>query len=223
MKKTNFTAYSLNPGKDRDALLVLMISLIILILSAGLFFIGLTLLVFQKAINTSAGEQHPENIFLVFGKKLIDGKPDPDYRARLERLLNSCFHSAILMGGTTGSCNISEAKAGLHYLPTAAIKGKIVRLEEKSTNTLENLKNTRQLLGQQSIIIISNRYHLARCSALASSLGIPHRLCAAEHKFRYNITNIVQCLREAFYLHWFFSGRYWAKLTRNQRMLEKIS
>ena len=111
MKKTNFTAYSLNPGKDRDALLVLMISLIILILSAGLFFIGLTYLVFQKAINTSAGDQHPESIFLVFGKKLIDGKPDPDYRARLERLLKSCFHSAILMGGTTGDSKISEAEA----------------------------------------------------------------------------------------------------------------
>ena len=135
MKKTDFTAYSLNPGKDRDALLVLMISLIILILSAGLFFIGLTLLVFQKAIYTTAGEQHPESIFLVFGKKLIDGKPDPEYRARLERLLNSCFHSAILMGGTTGDSKISEAEAGLHYLPAAAIKGKIIRLEEKPTNT----------------------------------------------------------------------------------------
>jgi len=154
---------------------------------------------------------------------LTDNKPDREYQCRLDRLLASPWQCAVLMGGITAQANTSEAQAGYQYLLQNGLKNKNVHLEQSSRNTLENLKNTRQFLQNQQILIISNRYHLARCAILAASLGLPHRLCAAENHFHVNLPNLYECLMEAFYLHWFFCGKYWAKLTHNQRMPDKIS
>jgi uncharacterized SAM-binding protein YcdF (DUF218 family) len=172
---------NLDPGTDPDALLVLLISILVIIATGGVFLIALVLLVNRKAKATGTNSNQDNAVFLVFGKQLIANEPDAEYRARLDRLSISGFHSAILMGGKTAGATISEAHAGLEYLQKhMATPQHLVRLEQRSRNTLENLKNTRQLLNGQQAIIISNRYHLARCSVLASSLGIDHQLCPAE-------------------------------------------
>ncbi len=220
---SSFNPVNLLPNKDHDALFVLMVSVIVVVISCGLFFLFFTFFVIRKALETAAVPSSSDTVYLVFGKKLANGKPDSEYRCRLDRLLSCDFRNAILMGGKTAGAKISEAQAGYEYLLEQNVLLNNIRLEDHSRNTLENLKNARQLLNRQNTVIISNRYHLARCSILASSLGIRHQLCAAEDKFRLNGKNLVNCLQEAFYLHWFYSGKYWAMLTRNQRMLNKIS
>ena len=127
------------------------------------------------------------------------------------------------MGGKTGEADISEAQAGLNYLRRQGGSEAGIKLEQDSSSTLENLRNSRHMLDQQTAIIISNRYHLARCGAFAASLAIPHQLCASENAFSLDAGNFAKCLLEAFYLHWFATGKYWATLFKNQRMLEKIN
>ncbi|MGR8935462.1 MAG: YdcF family protein [Gammaproteobacteria bacterium] len=217
-----YTPHDLNPKKDHDALLVLIISLLLMPLTLGLFYLGLLLVVMHKAAKTPAKTPYRSATYLVFGKKLRRDRPDAEYRARLDRLLQCGFQHAILMGGQTGGA-ISEAQAGCDYLLARGLDRHCMHLETDSQNTLENLKNARQLLTRQNAVIISNRYHLARCSALASSLGIEHQLCAAENSFRCHPTILLKCLLETFYLHWFYSGKGWALLTRNRRMLSKLS
>jgi uncharacterized SAM-binding protein YcdF (DUF218 family) len=216
-----YTPHDLNPKKDQDALLMLLISLLAMPLTLGVFYLALLAWVIHKAATAPAGSLDRTATFLVFGKKLRRNEPDREYRARLDRLLQCRFQTAILMGGQTGGA-ISEAQAGCDYLLAHGQDRRSMHLETDSQNTLENLKNARQLLERQSIVIISNRYHLARCSVLASSLGIEHRLCAAEQHFRCNASTLLKCLLETFYLHWFYSGKYWALLTRNHRMLNKL-
>jgi uncharacterized SAM-binding protein YcdF (DUF218 family) len=195
-----------------------------MVATGGVLYIAIVLWVIHQAKSTVLDSDHENAVFLVFGKQLIFDAPDTEYRARLDRLSTSRFHSAILMGGKTAGASISEALAGLDYLKKIMANPQyFVRLEQSSRNTMENLKNTRQLLNGQKAIIISNRYHLARCSVLASSLGIDHQLCPAEHVFTIDGYFLSQCLKEAFYLHWFFTGKSWAILTRNKRMLGKIS
>lgn len=192
-------------------------------LSGGLFLIYLTALVLYKAAKTMPIEAPNNAFYLVFGKQLMNGKPDDEFRCRLDRLLTCNVQNAILMGGKTAGAQISEAQAGYRYLLERETALPNIMLEDHSRNTLENLKNTRQLLNRRHAVIISNRYHLARCSMLASSLGIPHQLCAAERKFHYNVKNLLKSVQEAFLIHWFYTGKCWAILTKNQRMLEKIT
>jgi len=221
----DYISHQLNPKKDHDALLVLMISLIIMGLTIGTIYLLLLILVFHKARSSfSQQEKITKSTYIIFGKKLINNLPDQDYRFRLMRLLQCPFDSAIIMGGKTGNSLISEAEAGLSFLQQKGLgKNKIVLLEQSSENTLENLKNTRQILNNKSVVIVSNRYHLARCGVLAESLDISYTLCAAEDDFSCSLHNLGKCLKETFYIHWFYSGKYWAKLTDNKRMLDKIS
>jgi uncharacterized SAM-binding protein YcdF (DUF218 family) len=221
----DYISHQLNPKKDHDALLVLMISLIIMILTMGSLYLLLLIFIFHKARSSSTQwETITKSTYLIFGKKLNNDLPDQDYRYRLMRLLQCPFDTAIIMGGKTGNSLTSEAESGLSFLREKGLgKNKTILLEQSSENTLENLKNTRQILNNKPAVIVSNRYHLARCSVLAKSLNIPHSLCAAEDDFSYSLHDFGKCLKEAFYIHWFYSGKYWAKLTGNKRMLDKIS
>lgn len=218
-----YTPHDLNPKKDHDALFILALSLLLLPLTLGIAYLGMLVLVLHKAVGASTLTAGRCSTFLVFGKKLRQDRPDAEYRARLDRLLHFPFTTAIIMGGRTGSAVISEAQAGYDYLLAKGDNRARVYLETDSQNTLENLKNARQLLARRDTVIISNRYHLARCGVLASSLGIEHQLCAAETKFRCSPATLVKCLVESFYLYWFFSGKCWALLTGNERMLNKLS
>ena len=205
-----------------DGVLALVISVVLMFASCGLSYLVILFRILNTAKNTGTHVNFSSPVLLVFGKRLVNNSPDPDYLSRLNRLMSYQFQLAIIMGGKTGDGNITEAKAGVDYLRDRGYRISDIGFEENSSSTLENLRNTRQLLGQKTAVIISNRYHLARCGAFATSLKIPHCLCAAESAFSFDTGNISKCFLEAFYLHWFFSGKYWATLIRSQRMLDKI-
>ncbi len=208
---------------DHDAWFVLVISILVLLGSAGFFYLLILVWILYQAKTSSYCGFAPDSVYLVFGKELVGDQPDREYIARLDRLVDCGFNNAILMGGQSPGNNIPEALAGFKYLKTKGIELHSVHLEQDSLSTLENLRNSRQLIRKKNAVIISNRYHLSRCSILARSFAIEHELCAAETCFSLEAEVLVKCLLEAFYIHWFYSGKYWAILTRNRRMLNKIT
>jgi uncharacterized SAM-binding protein YcdF (DUF218 family) len=208
---------------DHDALFVLMVSVLVLLGSFGFFFLLILLRILYQAKASSCFFPGSNSICLVFGKQLENNQPDREFIARLDRLIDSGCTSAVLMGGRTPGNTVSEALAGLKYLEGRGFEVHSVHLEQDSQSTLENLRNSRELIRDRTAVIISNRYHLCRCSILATSFAITHELCAAESDFPVTAETFIKCLTEAFYIHWFYSGKYWARLTRNQRMLNKIT
>lgn len=211
--------------KDRDGFVVFVLSLIFLVLTLGTGLLLLFLRITFQA-HRARSTVDTSGINLVFGKKLVNDSLDADYRLRLERVLQLPKRMTILLGGTTGDATFSEARAGYDFLCAKGFPKTYLHLEQSSTTTLENLRNARRLLAHDALgkaIIISNRYHLSRCRALATNLKISHTLCAAESIFVLNRETLMKCLGEAFYLHWFYCGKHWARLTRNQRMQERIS
>lgn len=208
---------------DADAWFVLGISVLVLFASAGLFLLFLLIRILYQAKTASCVNPFPDAVCLVFGKRLIDDRPDAEYIARLERLIACGCSSAILMGGASPGNRITEAFAGREYLKSRGFHLAALHLEQDSRSTLENLRNSKALIEDRRALIISNRYHLLRCSILANGFSIRHEICAAEAEFGWVPGLLCKCLSEAFYIHWFYSGKYWAALTRNQRMLRKIS
>lgn len=208
-----------------DGIFVLFLSVLVLLLSGCTLLLFLWLKVLhQAAITTTTARR--KQIYLVFGKKLENNEIDSEYEGRLNRLLLLPRQTVILLGGKTGHPTLSEAQAALSYLLQQGYPRNNILLEESSRNTLENLRNARNILSHyqtKNILIISNRYHLMRCSVLASSFDIPHGLCAAENGLAFNFCTFTKCFLEAFYLHWFYTGKYWATLTHNNRILAKIT
>ncbi len=164
---------------------------------------------------------------LVLGMRLgRDGGVPDDYRARLERartLLDAePGAEAFLLGGVTGELGVSEAEAGDAWLRRSGIAAARIHTEQKSRHTLENLRHYRaDFPPVDRVLLVTNRFHLARSSLLASGLGIEHARCAAEQS-RWRLRP-APMLKEAVLIHWYLTGRLYAWLARDRAMAARLT
>ncbi|PKM42532.1 MAG: hypothetical protein CVV05_18375 [Gammaproteobacteria bacterium HGW-Gammaproteobacteria-1] len=205
---------------------MLFISTLVITLTGGISLLPVLRSVIRVGRDTAS---HPADVrvVLVPGVRLRRGEIGADFQCRLERALALRADGAaqlVLLGGVTGTADISEAAKGYEYLRGRGIADSAMQLEERSRHTLENLRHARALLGMDTpVTIVSNRYHLARLGIMATGLGMPHRLCAAEADWRWSPALAGHLLREAFYVHWYLTGSRWARLTRDRASQARIS
>jgi uncharacterized SAM-binding protein YcdF (DUF218 family) len=210
-------------GFDGDARLTFLLSLL-----SGVATLGLShLYVFHQVRKRAASCQYAaSNIsaIAVPGHQLENGKISADYRLRLDRaaaLYKNSNNTVIRIIGGRPNLGISEARAGNQYLVQQGIPDTAISMEETSTNTLENMKHSREWFeGFDEVVLVTNRYHLERLQTLASGLALITRPCAAEESVDLPLNKL---LTETIFLHWYWAGRVYATVTRNQRMLDKIS
>lgn len=201
----------------------MLVSLAMLALTGGLALLLSWLWVLRWALvrNEQPGER---GVLLLCGHQLRDGQPSPDYRRRLRRAAGLMAErpglELVLLGGGLPS----EASAGRDWLlEQTALDPARIRLEEDSIDSLENLRNARDLLDAQTeLYLLSSRYHLGRLRIYARQLGLDARLLAAEDRFVPDPGSLGLSLLEAVYVCWFACGRLWARLARRQRLLERI-
>ncbi len=211
-------------GWDGIAMLLLSNLLIVFSLGTSIFYLLMkVVMTAQRSPANTRGE-----ILIVPGMQLVANQPNQEFIRRLSKASQISTPNKtpkiLILGGLTGGNTISEAQAGRRYLEQQGFDTTQIFLEEKSNNTLENFRFSKQLLpvNEQYPIIVSSRYHLARCSTMAKHVGIAHTLCGAEDSLSLTPRNILLLLKEAYHLHWYHSGRYWATLTRNQKMLARL-
>ncbi len=213
---------------DWDGLATFFLTFILLTFTLGIPLLICFRGVYRTATRTTTSSEASQ--LLVFGKRLRNQQIDDDYRFRLQKaaelLQQGPERQLLLLGGAAGSHQLSESAAGEAYLLDLGIEQQRMSREELSQNTLENLRHARDLLLDrldQPVALISNRYHLARIHTMAESLGMPHRLCAAEPAFHPSWRLLPRLLIEAWYILWFKTGKGWARLTRSQRMLDRVT
>ena len=210
-----------------DGIWTLALSNLIIVSTLAVSFLPALLFVMRKAINSPSTTCC--EALLVLGEKLQNNLPGSNYAARLERALAVCQGRAgckvFIVGGITGRANISESACGKNYFQQKSITKTHIIIEDRSRHTLENLYNVRVLLEQDGIdqiAIITNRFHLARAGVLASGLSLRFELCAAEEKFQHSLWQWLALFKEAYFIHWYFTGKYWSILTRNQTSLDRL-
>ena len=215
--------------RDPDVWHALVIASIALVGSAGVAWLLHFRQVWQRARSTPSTPPQPGHV-LLFGKRLRDGHADVDLHARIEcahRLLQTDHVvSLILLGGSTDGGR-SEAAVAHELLMARNLPTQVpVRLEEASGDTLENLRNARDLLAGSNdakIVLLSSRYHLARCAQFAQQLGFDHEPCAAEPALSLQPGMLLRLLGEAGYVCWVDLGTRWARLIGHRRMLAKVT
>lgn len=214
--------------RDPDVWHAALMALLLLILSCGtlwLWFLYRTWRQARAAPSAVAGR----HCLLVFGKRLSNGVADADLRSRITRaqaLIGSGnVHTLVLLGGSVGS-ERSEAAVALDLLQEQGLPADLpVLLEQASGDTLENLRHARRLLANQHqgrVVVLSNRYHLARCSLLADSVGLEHICCAAETRWTLDTRHALLLIKEASLSCWLALGIRWARLIGHRRMLAKL-
>lgn len=216
-----------DPYLRRDIGHSLAVSALACVLSGGLLYLHYLRRVWRVARHVSHEAKDGE-LVLVFGKRLRAGEPDAEFRQRLQRahaLATGGSRPLVLLGG--GPPGASEAEAGLRALRAMGLPDSApVRLEAASLDTLQNLRNARDLLGggaRSRVLLLSSRYHLARCALLARQLGFDPALCAAEERLSLRGATFPRLLTEAGYLCWLDVGTRWARLIGHRRMLARVS
>lgn len=111
------------------------------------------------------------------------------------------YPTMILSGGQGPDEKISEAQAMMNYVEEQGYDIKCLYLEEKSTNTKENLQFSEQIaykndeikdFNRKNIVIASNNYHVLRAGKLGSKLGIFTRAVGAKTKCYYLPTAFIR-------------------------------
>lgn len=228
--------HRLNLFSDRDVLHAATVAGAACVLSVGLVYVGYfvhVLRVARKAPCLPAVTQDtssPECV-LLFGKHAPAGLLDADFSARLDRAISLWQERpdrrlVLLGGGPAGLPSEADlARDGL--LARGLAMDASLLLEGKSRDTLQNLRNARELLRTATepvhVVLLSSRYHLARCALFARQLGFEAQVCAAEPRFRLSPGALWRLAGEAGYVCITDIGTRWARLIRHQRMLARVT
>ncbi|SFI08542.1 Uncharacterized SAM-binding protein YcdF, DUF218 family [Tindallia magadiensis] len=118
---------------------------------------------------------------VVLGAGIIRREPSYTLAKRLDYaakyLEDNPSGMLITSGGKSDGQLASEAEVMMWYLEKKGISADRIILEEKSTNTLENIKYSMNHLNQKNdakvteIVIITSDYHLLRAQMIARRLG----------------------------------------------------
>ncbi|MCC8181616.1 MAG: YdcF family protein [Clostridiales bacterium] len=122
---------------------------------------------------------------IILGCKIWGEEPSPALRRRLDTALDyleelesrGVCPVIVVSGGQGDDEPISEAQSMADYLTAHGVEKSRIFLEDQSTNTLENLKDSSALLAEQGIdgghlTVVSNGFHLTRVRLLAGRLGL---------------------------------------------------
>lgn len=116
---------------------------------------------------------------VVLGAAAWGENPSPVFRERINHALNlyqsGRVDKLIFTGGTPKPGYKTEAEVARRYALKQGVPDTDILFEATSKDTYRNLANTRWLMRRhklESVIIVSDPYHMARARAMAGHLGI---------------------------------------------------
>ena len=135
---------------------------------------------------------------LVLGAAQYDGRPSPAFARRLDRAVelyaSGCVERIVVSGGRQPRDRFTEGEAGLRYLVRRAVPSDAVAAETTASTTLENLEQSRGLVGEGPVVIVTDDLHAHRTAWLADRLDLNAELAAVpvpEERFAYGLRELV--------------------------------
>ncbi len=131
--------------------------------------------VFWEARN---GEAQPADAIVVLGAAQYNGRPSEVFRARLDHALALYQHGyaplIVLTGGKQPGDAYTEAETGEQYLLDRGVPASAIRWENEGRDTWQSLRGVADVLegsGVESLLIVSDGFHLLRSELMARELG----------------------------------------------------
>lgn len=146
-----------------------------IILLGVVFFLAVEGVIFMGGnIKPEAGLER----IIVLGAKVNGTQPSGALRNRIQRASEYLNENpdaiAILSGGKGDDEGISEAQCMFNGMTERGIPEERLIMEDRSTNTSENLQYSRAIINDDSIRtgIVTNNFHMFRALALARKQGM---------------------------------------------------
>ncbi|EGV36583.1 Periplasmic protein [Neisseria weaveri] len=163
---------------------------------------------------------------VVLGAAAWDKRPSPVFRERINHAI-ALYQSGqvgklVFTGGSPKKGFMTEAQVGRRYALKQGIPAHDIFFENTSRDTYQNLYNIQPLLRMHSIdsiIIVSDPYHLARAQAIAEDLGLKAQISATPTSRYIDTANKAKfLLQESYSLFAYYGGsrfeKLWSMVTR---------
>ena len=141
---------------------------------------------------------------IVLGAQVRGTKPSLTLNMRIEAAANYLLENSksivICSGGQGEGEQITEALAIKQGLLNLGIEENRIQLEEKSTNTVENLKFCMEIIQDPyaKVVVVTSDFHIYRAKKIAEHIGYHNLSMCSANEFL--ITTISYYVREFFAL-----------------------
>ncbi len=183
---------------------VLVIPVWLKIVFWSIFAVGMIVFVILEGCVISGMTSKPEencDYVIVLGAQVRGTRITKSLARRLDAALeyyqNNPDATIIVSGGQGRGEDISEAAAMAGYLTEKGVPADKIILEDKSTNTNENLEFSIELIGNKDarVAIVTNNFHIFRAVGIAKAKGLSN-VCGVPAASD-EILFINYCVREA--------------------------
>lgn len=131
--------------------------------------------VYWEARTASA---QPADAIVVLGAAQYNGRPSEVFRARLDHALNLYQEGyaplIVLTGGKQPGDAYTEAETGEQYLIDRGVPASAIGWENEGRDTWQSMRGVADVLersGVESLLIVSDGFHLLRTELMARELG----------------------------------------------------
>lgn len=142
----------------------------------GVVVAGVAFAVYRQARQS---QLVPTDAIVVMGAAQYNGRPSPVLRARLDTALDAYQRGlapfVIVTGGNQAGDAFTEAGTGRAYLVDQGLPADAILIEDESTNTEQSLRNVAAIARDQgidSVLIVSDGFHLFRSKMIARDVGL---------------------------------------------------
>ena len=146
------------------------------LLLAVLVYLGVT--AYQVWRTGQRYEPRAAGAIVVMGAAQYNGVPSPDLRARLEQaslLWHQHYSSSIMVTGSKEPGDVyTEAQASARYLESVGVPAGDI-MQAGGRNSWDNLSEAAPTLiarGDTTVLVVTDKFHMARSLAIASSVGL---------------------------------------------------
>ena len=112
---------------------------------------------------------------LILGAGVKDGKPKPMLRDRLLtgiKLYKSGAADKIIMSGDHGRADYDEVNVMRAFAIEQGVRAEDIFLDHAGFSTYDSIYRAKNIFGAESIITVSQKYHLYRAIYIAKKLGV---------------------------------------------------
>ena len=165
-------------------------------------------------VQARTDQARPVDAIVVLGTTQYNGVPSRTLRARLDRALelyeDGLAATVIVTGGSLPGDVYTEAESGQMYLVEAGVPEDAIVLENEGSDSWESMNGVAGILAArdlESILIVSDGFHLLRLKVMARDLGITAYSTAASGSPIAGGQEFSYVVREALAITAFLFGR----------------
>lgn len=164
--------------RKKKALLTVLIVLAALAALAAAFSAAVNAIMIYregKLIDTDAADEKYDCVLILGAHVYENGRPCGMLADRLDRGIELYFAGAadkILVSGDHGSDDYDEVNAMKAYCVNAGVPSEDVFMDHAGFSTYDSVVRAKKIFGCESVMIVTQKYHLYRALYIARSNGL---------------------------------------------------